>query len=114
MAAGTIIDIKAGMEYDNAPTLSITTFFMLWRFTRLHQFRVALRVKVFFFIIRAVRSDSRSPFCYVGAASKHRLLGGCCIMLLEKNCKLTTKKLEKSCKQAVQRLEKSCNCYAET
>lgn len=49
MAAGTIIDIKAGMEYDNAPTLSITTFFMLWRFTRLHQFRVALRVKVFFF-----------------------------------------------------------------
>ena len=69
MAAGTIIDIKAGMEYDNAPTLSITTFFMLWRFTRLHQFRVALRVKVFFFIIRAVQSNSRSP-----AASKHRLL----------------------------------------
>ena len=46
-------------------------------------------------------------------------------MLLEKSCKLTTKKLEKSCKQtverlekscnkAVQRLEKSCNCYAKT
>lgn len=34
MAAETIIDIKAGMEYDNAPTLSITT--LLWRFTRLH------------------------------------------------------------------------------
>lgn len=107
MAAGTIIDIKAGMEYDNAPTLSITTFFMLWRFTRLHQFRVALRVKVFFFIIRAVQSNSRSP-----AASKHRLLGGCCIMLLEKSCKLTAEKLEKSCKQAVRRLEKSCNRYA--
>lgn len=27
MAAETIIDIKAGMKYDNAPTLSITTFF---------------------------------------------------------------------------------------
>lgn len=26
MAAETIIDVKAGMEYDNAPTLSITTF----------------------------------------------------------------------------------------
>lgn len=36
MTAETIIDIKAGMEYDNAPTLSITTFFMLWRFTKLH------------------------------------------------------------------------------
>ena len=90
MAAETIIDIKAGMEYDNAPTLSITTFFMLWRFTRLHQFRVALRVKVFFFIIRAVQSNSRSP-----AASKHRILGGCCIMLLEKSCKLTAEKTGK-------------------
>lgn len=28
MAAETIIDVKAGMEYDNAPTLSITTFFL--------------------------------------------------------------------------------------
>lgn len=74
MAAGTIIDIKAGMEYDNAPTLSITTFFMLWRFTRLHQFRVALRVKVFFFIIRAVRSDSRSPvlLCVSGIKTQAR------------------------------------------
>lgn len=36
MTAETIIDIKVGMEYDNAPTLSITTFFMLWRFTKLH------------------------------------------------------------------------------
>nr|DAU17742.1 MAG TPA: hypothetical protein [Caudoviricetes sp.] len=37
----------------------------------------------------------------MGAASQHKFLGKCCIMLLEKSCKLTAKKLEKSCKQAV-------------
>lgn len=35
-------------------------------------------------------------------------------MLLEKSCKLTTKKLEKSCNIASERLEKSCNNYAKT
>ena len=65
MAAETIIDIKAGMEYDNTPRCPLQPFLRFGVLPDCISLEFVLRVKVFFSLYGLFEVIRAAPFCYV-------------------------------------------------